>query len=149
MADSDSWDRRFLALAAQISGWSKDPSTHVGAVIVDAQRRLVSAGYNGFPAGVADDAAALADRPTRLRQTLHAEDNAILFAQRDLHGCTLYVWPMPPCAQCAARIIQVGIRRVVTLEPTAAQMERWGADLELAAGMYRDVGLRMETIAYE
>ena len=31
---SEKWDRRFLELAEQIAGWSKDPSRGVGAVIV-------------------------------------------------------------------------------------------------------------------
>ena len=34
---SPAWDERFLSLAHHVSGWSKDPSTKVGAVIV---RRL-------------------------------------------------------------------------------------------------------------
>jgi deoxycytidylate deaminase len=33
---SEKWDRRFLELAEQIAGWSKDPSRGVGAVIVNA-----------------------------------------------------------------------------------------------------------------
>jgi dCMP deaminase len=43
------WDLRFLTLAKTVSTWSKDPSTKVGAVIVDKNRRVVSLGYNGFP----------------------------------------------------------------------------------------------------
>jgi hypothetical protein len=38
-------------LAAQRS---KDPSTQVGACVVDALRRVVSVGYNGFPSGCSD-----------------------------------------------------------------------------------------------
>src|ERR1051326_2813900 len=50
----EKWDRRFLELAKHVSSWSKDPSTKVGAVIVDANRRVVATGYNGFPRGVED-----------------------------------------------------------------------------------------------
>lgn len=137
------WDRRFLELAAHVAGWSKDPSTKCGAVIVDDQRRIVSVAYNGFPAGVEDRPEWLTDRSIKYRVVIHAEKNAILFAQRDLRGCTIYVHPMPPCAQCAAAIIQSGIRRVVTRSPTPEQRERWGGDWDLAEAMYRDAGLTL------
>lgn len=134
------WDRRFLSLAEHVSGWSKDPSTKCGCIIADAQHRLVSQGYNGFPAGVGDTSERLEDRDTRLRMTLHAELNALLHARQDLAGCTLYVHPMPPCSQCAAAIIQSGIRRIVATAPTEAQQERWGSDWDLASAMYYESG---------
>ena len=46
------WDMRFLELAALVATWSKDPSTQVGAVIVDSAKRIVSVGFNGAPRGV-------------------------------------------------------------------------------------------------
>ncbi len=36
---SEKWDRRFIELAQHIATWSKDPSSRVGAVIVDEHRR--------------------------------------------------------------------------------------------------------------
>ena len=53
--NSTNWDNRFLDMAKLVSTWSKDPSTRVGAVIVDPSNRLVSVGYNGFPKGVTDN----------------------------------------------------------------------------------------------
>jgi dCMP deaminase len=138
------WDARFLDLAAKIASWSKDPSTSCGAVIVDPQRRVVSTGYNGFPAGIDDAPDKLADRDTKLSMTLHAEHNAILFAQRDLAGCTLYVWPMPPCAHCAAQIAQVGIARVVSGRPTPEQSDRWGESFRLAQWVFGQRGIAYE-----
>jgi dCMP deaminase len=140
------WDARFLDLAAKIAGWSKDPSTRCGAVIVDPQRRIVSTGYNGLSAGVDDDPAMLANRDTKLALTLHAEHNAILFAQRDLSGCTLYVWPMPPCAHCAAQIAQVGIARVVSGRPTPEQGDRWGESFRLAQWVFGQRGIAYEAV---
>ena len=49
------WDKRFLELAKLVGSWSKDPSTKVGAVIVDCNNRIISVGYNGFPKGVKDN----------------------------------------------------------------------------------------------
>ena len=74
------WDLRFLKLAHHVGQWSKDPSTKVGAVIVDAQRRVLGIGYNGFPRGVDDSPGRYHDRPTKLDMVVHAETNAIMNA---------------------------------------------------------------------
>lgn len=104
------WDRRFLDMAMLVAGWSKDPRVGVGAVIVSSEKRVISVGFNGFPRGFNDEQTEMYGK----RFVLHAEENAIVFAQRDLKGCTLYVAPWPPCLSCTARIIQNGIKRVVT-----------------------------------
>jgi dCMP deaminase len=42
------WDHYFINIADEVATRSKDPSTQVGAVIVDKNHRPVSFGYNGF-----------------------------------------------------------------------------------------------------
>lgn len=108
----DHWDDRFLGLAEHIAQWSKD-TTKVGAVIVDRDCSIVSLGFNGFPRGVKDDPARLEDRVTKWHITVHAERNAMLYAKRSLVGCVLYTIPCQPCSQCAAMIVQAGIRTVI------------------------------------
>lgn len=137
------WDRWFLGLAAYTATASKDPSTRVGAVVVDGKRRVVSVGYNGFARGVVDRPDRYADRATKLRFVVHAERNAILFAGRDLTGCTLYTHPFPPCAPCAAVVIQAGIVRVVAPRASAALAARWGADLEDSRSMFLEAGVEL------
>lgn len=137
------WDRRFLALAKHVSAWSKDVSTKVGAVIADPNRKVIGLGYNGFAAGVNDSDERLQDRETRLRLTIHAEKNAIFNARSDVSRCTLYVHPMPPCSQCAAAIVQTGIRRVVATMPTDDQRARWGDVWDLADVMYYEAGVHL------
>lgn len=114
---NDRWNRRFLELARQISQWSKDPSTKVGAVIVRPDKTIASVGYNGFPRGIEDSAFRLSDRALKYQLVIHAEMNAILNAKEPLRGYTIYVWPpsfhSPSCNRCAAHIIQAGIRAVV------------------------------------
>lgn len=132
------WDARFLALAGHVAGWSKDPSTKVGAVIVDRQRRVVSMGFNGFPQGVEDRLDV--SRETKLARTIHAEANALLFAQRNLAGCAIYV-TRPPCSNCGALIIQSGIARVVYAAPDAAFMARWGDSIRESEMMFRLAGV--------
>lgn len=140
------WDLRFLQLAALVATWSKDPSTKVGAVIVDEKNRVISLGYNGFARGVEDRPDMLEHRGTKLKGTLHAEDNAILFARRDLTGCTIYTYPLPPCGTCASRIRQVGINRVVSIPPEDRSLaERWQDDLEFAKHVY---GEGVEVVLY-
>jgi dCMP deaminase len=120
------WDHRFLVLSQHIAGWSKDPTTKVGCVVVDEQRHIVSTGYNGFARGVNDTHARLHEREVKYKLVIHAEKNALLHAQRDLRGCTLYVWPMPPCSQCAAAIVQSGIKRVVSVSPSEEHLDEMG-----------------------
>lgn len=139
------WDRRFIALAEQIAGWSKDPSTAVGCVIADPRHRIISTGYNGFPHGCDDSADALADRERRLSRTIHAEVNAILHAQRELHGGTLYVWPMPPCVRCATLIAQAGIKRVVSPPADPVLLGRWGESIAEARRIFAECGVEVTT----
>ena len=102
-----------MGIAKEISTWSKDPSTKVGAVIV-RDNRILSCGYNGFPSGVEDDNR-LSDRETKYRLTIHAEVNAILNAAKNgiiLNDSTLYVYGLPVCVECAKSIVQSGISKV-------------------------------------
>ena len=134
------WDMRFLELAKLVASWSKDESTRVGAVIVDEDRRIVSTGYNGFPRGVADSPELLANREVKYKLIVHAETNALLFAKRDLTGCTMYTWPFMSCAQCAGKIIQAGITMVVSVEN---DNPRWAADFELSKSMFTQAGVNL------
>lgn len=137
------WDDRFLALATLVAGWSKDPSTKTGCVIVRPDRTIASLGYNGFPRGVADDPDRLADRPTKYAMTVHAEVNAIVAAREPLTGCSAYVHPWPPCAPCTAAVIQAGVVRIVAPEPTPEQRERWGDSFVMSETMLREVGVEL------
>lgn len=132
------WSVRFLDLAKQLALWSKDSSTGVGAVITKSNR-IVSQGFNGYPQKVVDR-----DEPReiKLKKTIHAEENCLLFAKQDVEGCTIYVWPMPPCANCAAKIIQAGISRVIAPKPTPELESRWGADFAIAKQMYREAEVK-------
>ena len=110
--DLGKWDARFMELANHVAGWSKDPSTKVGSVIVAPNRRIMSMGYNGFPRGVEDLDERLNDRPTKYAFVAHAERNALDNVDVNVRGCTLFV-TLQPCADCTKSIIQKGIARVV------------------------------------
>jgi dCMP deaminase len=137
------WDYRFLQLAKHISEWSLDPSTKVGAVIIDQNKRIISLGYNGFPQGVEDRHDRLHNRDIKYKMVVHAERNAIIFAQRSLQNCILYTWPMMSCGPCAAMIIQAGIKRVVA---PINDNPRWQDDFNLAKEMFYEAGVEVDLV---
>lgn len=143
---NDKWKLRYLRLARH---WarecSKDPSTQVGAVIVDDKRVVVGLGYNGFPRGVPDYPERYADRELKYPRVVHAEPNAILNSTslKSLVGATMFVWPFFTCNECAKLIIQAGIRHIVAPDSDKA-LARWGAAHTTAKEMYDEVGLTYE-----
>lgn len=132
------WDLRHLGKARFIAGWSRDPSTKVGAVIVRPNQTTASEGFNGFARGVRDLPERLHDRSTKYALTVHAELNAILTAREPLDGCTLYVWPFQPCAACASAIVQSGILRVIA---PRSDSDRWRDSFALAATVLNEGGV--------
>jgi len=119
------WDYRFLRLAKEVSTWSKDPSTQVGAVIVNPEKHVLSLGFNGFPSYMQDAPTLYANREEKYSRIVHGEINALVLAKRDVWGCTLYTYPFLPCDRCAVIMIQSGIQRVVAPAPSADQASRW------------------------
>src|ERR1700722_10419613 len=111
------WDLRFLKLAEEVASYSKEPSTKVGAVLVDQRHNVVATGYNGFPRGRKDTAERYNDREQKYPLVAHAEMNAIINAGHAARGCTIYVIPtlMLPgsCPECSKAIVQAGIKEIV------------------------------------
>jgi dCMP deaminase len=117
--DYISWDEYFMGVALLSGRRSKDPSTQVGACIVNQQNKIVGAGYNGLPIGCSDE-----DFPweksgdflqTKYPYVCHAELNAILNnIGMDLSGCRIYT-ALFPCNECSKAIIQSGIKEVIYL----------------------------------
>ena len=140
-----SWDIRFLNLAQFVSQWSKDPSTKVGAVIADQNNRIISIGYNGFPTGVQDDNR-LEDRNIKYQIVVHAEVNAILFANTNIKNCTLYTYPFQPCSRCSGLIIQSGIKRVVAPINTS---DRWKDDFRISKELLKEANIAQESIIHQ
>lgn len=123
------WRLRFLKIAEEVSGWSKDPSTKVGAVVVSQDRKKIAVGYNGPARSLNDKKWLDGDRGKRLSVTLHAELNALLSAPFDPSGCWLFVYGAFPCTQCASVIVQ---REIVSVVCYKEQMlERWSPKLSM------------------
>lgn len=137
------WNKRFLGLATHVASWSKDPSTKVGAVIADSKNRIISLGFNGFARGVEDDER-LNDRATKYAMVLHAEENAILFAGKNLSDCSIFVSGLPPCSHCASLIVQCGIKKVYAWKQEIP--ERWRDNVELTKKIFKEAGVTLEFI---
>ncbi|CCV64540.1 Deoxycytidylate deaminase [Alteracholeplasma palmae J233] len=112
-----SWDEYFIGVAQLSALRSKDPSTQVGACIVNTDKRIIGIGYNGLPSGCEDDEfpwerenKSIVD--TKYPYVVHAEANAILNATRETKGSSIYV-TLFPCNECMKLIIQSGIKEIV------------------------------------
>ncbi|KAK1174848.1 deoxycytidylate deaminase [Acipenser oxyrinchus oxyrinchus] len=114
------WPEYFMAVAFLSAQRSKDPSSQVGACIVNPENKIVGIGYNGMPNGCNDDllpwARTATDKlDTKYPYVCHAELNAIMNKNSaDVKGCTIYV-ALFPCNECAKLIIQAGIKDVIYL----------------------------------
>jgi len=107
--DKDSF---YIGLAFFIAGRSKDPSTQVGAIIIDPQNEPLGVGYNGAPRNF-NDREIPWGRPHKYFYIKHAEVNAIRHARsKNIEGSTMYVTAMP-CDRCMLEIVDYGISRVV------------------------------------
>ena len=90
-----------MAVAFLTAQRSKDPSTQVGACIVDpATKHILGVGYNGFPMGCSDDHMpwGKCNDPlcSKYLYVCHAEMNAIMNkGQSNLRGATIYVGLFP------------------------------------------------------
>ena len=112
-----SWDEYFMGVALLSAKRSKDPSTQVGACVINDDKRIIGIGYNGFPRGCDDEVYPWGkgnknNLDNKYPYVVHAEANAILNSTRNLSGSTLYV-TLFPCNECAKLIIQSGIKEVV------------------------------------
>lgn len=113
-------DSRYMSLAWFHAGFSKDPSTQVGAQIVSFDNKPLGSGYNGPPSAINDEDVVWnrpkKDNPNEISKydlIIHAEINAINHCSiKNLKDSTLYVTALP-CPRCMLEIASNQIGRVV------------------------------------
>lgn len=148
-----SWDEYFMGVALLSAKRSKDPSTQVGACIVNDKNKIVGAGYNGLPIGCDDDEFPWEKQGdflnTKYPYICHAELNAILNnIGMDLQGCKIYT-ALFPCHECSKAIIQAGISEVIFLSDKYNGSESADASrrmLEKAGVNCRKVAVSMQKL---
>lgn len=127
------WDTYFLGIAAMVSKRSTCLRRHYGAVIVDADHKIVSTGYNGNAIGqdnccdlgycIRQEANIPHGQNYELCRAIHGEMNAIINADPEKRkGATLYIYgcdsegntiDSAPCLMCQRFIANAKIRKVV------------------------------------
>ncbi len=122
-----SWDEYFMGIALLSAMRSKDPSTQVGACIVNDENRIMSVGYNGMPKCCSDDVFPWSrdgeGLDSKYLYVCHAELNAILnCGLGNVRGCTVYT-TLFPCNECAKAIIQSGIKNIVYMSDKYAETD--------------------------
>jgi dCMP deaminase len=146
--DYITWDEYFMGTALLSAKRSKDPSTQVGACIVNQYNKIVGIGYNGFPIGCDDDQLPWGKTSDNTNETkypyvVHAEANAILNSTKDLHGSRVYV-ALFPCNECTKLIIQSGIKEIIYLSDKYRDTDSVKASkkmLDMAKVSYRQLDL--------
>ena len=118
--DYISWDEYFMGIALLSAMRSKDPSTQVGACIVNKENRIVSVGYNGFPKGCSDEEfpwerTAENQNDTKYPFVCHAELNAILNSHgREMSGSSHLLLPFSLATNAQRRLFRRAFPRWFT-----------------------------------
>ena len=117
-----SWNQYFMSITRMVATRSTCLRRHVGAILVK-EKRILSTGYNGAPAGLKhcievgclrEEASIPSGTRHELCRALHAEQNAIVQAAYhgiSIAGSTLYC-TNKPCVICSKMLINAGIKRI-------------------------------------
>ena len=124
------WDEYFLGIATAVAARADCTRRKVGAVLVDDNHRVISTGFNGAPPGAPgcltknacprglstpEEVPPFSPYGTCI--AVHAEANAIIYANpEERKGTTLYI-TCAPCTDCHQLILAVGIKEIVWMTP--------------------------------
>jgi len=154
-ASRKDWDTYFMDIAYMVATRSRCNRRHVGAVLVQG-KKLLGTAYNGAPMGVEDcleagcmiveeyamdivNGTETMVKKERCIRTIHAEQNLLLFTDRnDREGSTVYVTDQP-CWTCANMLANSGIREIVFHRP-------YPKDSEKVETLMRSKGIIFRTI---
>ena len=111
-----------MSLAKILALRTDDPTTGVGAVIVNEKMEIVGLGWNGFPKKARYGEFARASHKDKGVQdkkypyVIHAEQNALMIRNtKNVEGGTLFV-TKTPCDECTPLLEMQGIKTVVSGE---------------------------------
>lgn len=130
-SNSKTWVPRMLEMAKLVSTWSKDPNRRAGAVITTEDYRILSTGFNGYPAGFDDSSV-----EHKNIKSIHAEVNALLALRNPTKGMRMFVVGGHPCAPCAAAICQSDVSHLYC--PPIEKGSSWQTSMEVARDLFRE-----------
>lgn len=131
-------DEYYLSMLPLVASRATCPRRQVGAILVDADGKLVSTGYNGPPAGMPHcidtpcPGAADKSGDTTRCIAVHAEVNAIHQAGSSRRAPRTLYCSTTPCFDCAGMLITEGIREIVA---TSAYSDQCGVERLRQAGV--------------
>lgn len=151
--DSDDY---FMGIAMAVRRRANCAGSRVGAIVV-LDKRIVSTGYNGTPAGMVNCLDGGCERcanrekyPTGSGYDLcicvHAEQNALLAAARfgiSVANAAVYS-TLQPCFGCAKEMLQAGIQRIVYLHELKYPDPEHAAQYEKIAARFKDGMTRLD-----
>eukprot|EP00397_Hematodinium_sp_SG-2012_P026337 GEMP01027587.1.p1 GENE.GEMP01027587.1~~GEMP01027587.1.p1 ORF type:complete len:234 (+),score=35.15 GEMP01027587.1:29-703(+) len=145
--DYMSWDDYFMNVAVLAAMRSKDPSTQVGACMVNSDNVIVGVGYNGFPTGISDDSLPwgkgnhdadsdpMEDLDSKYPYVCHAQMNAILNRTPSVdkrRSCRIYT-TLFPCSECCKLICQTNVDKIIYCDDKHGDKESWIAGKRMLA----------------
>jgi dCMP deaminase len=108
-----SWNQYFMEIAHVVKKRSKDPKIQVGSILVSLKdNRIISTGYNSVKAGLDDSKINWEERDHIKDIVIHAEANAILYAQSNFEDSVLYT-TLSPCRECLKLLSATKIKKIV------------------------------------
>lgn len=152
-------DKIYLDMAKSASMLSKDKNTKVGCIIMSSETTPVSHGYNGTVSGFDDnviphsrdkeylsyykDDKLIKFTDDKYNYMIHAERNAMHFADKNkLIGSTMYVTGLP-CKACSLEIAKNKIARVVVSVIETDENSTIGKDSEITEFIFSQAGIKL------
>ena len=145
-----SWDQVWMDVADTIAKRSRCSRAQIGAVVVSANQRIASTGYNG-PAATLEVEGDCIDWCPRAQgivpldnlydtcPSIHAEANALLYVDRSrIEGGTIYITDVA-CLQCAKLVSNSGVAKVVMRVGSKAAHRKPEATIEYLKNCNIDV----------
>lgn len=141
------WHNRFMRIAREVSTWSHDTSTKVGAVVVE-DKHIMATGYNGVPAQI-EDKAEYYQYPLKTHYVIHAEVNAVLNMKDKVNDKTRLYTTHCPCNACAIFLIQAGVKDIVSVVRDDSYSQRWAASTEVSKKLFAEANVTYTEIKDE
>lgn len=134
-----------LQFCRDLAKSSKDPSSKIGAMVLDCKGNIVGKAWNRFPAGIKEDAR-MSNRDEKYALIVHAEIGALLQAGSRSKGGTIYVYAFKgfPCPECTKHIIAAGIKKIVITGPELPK--RWKSTQGLSQQMIEESGITCDIV---
>ncbi len=135
-----------LMMAREVAQQSRDPSTKVGAIIVDATNNsIASSGFNRFPVGHPESRDFYEDVQYKYANIIHAEVNALNLLPYRPVNFLLYT-SFHPCIDCVEAIARSGASAVYC--PTFDPKKRpdWAERIKSSRKRAEELGLQIKEI---